>query len=542
MPNTQIKKDGKILIDLAKVEKNIEDMKEKAGYQICYHFDDFNKFVYQKMEEVEKFNFEDEYKNHCELVDNLYSIYNRILENKDKNEVKDLISNFRSIYNDNCFALKHIIEKKYVYGKKILEEDLNKNCYFEFIFKILSLMLFNENFSEFLENYGIDGLKDKYEKLLENKKKLDEDILLKIYEKIFLLIEAYSLELLYKDDHLIHYYHINNIEKNSPLFYAYEFLTKFIEELNYDSSLYYPLLSIDAGLYINYFKKKVGSEPISAYGFNMLSMNTLKEHLKNMIPNYIILLKFEGEDNARTNPLNGNVILNMNYFENIDIGKEGLDENISRHFAFVISKNLIHEIFGHKKSSYSKSVKNYDSIILFTDENGELKFIDKNDDNGDIFKDIDEIYNGKASNNYKGDSGYFIEYFLGKINNEYTLCVIDMIEKKTNLAKLLDTKFWHKEISTFKEYIKYKSVYYKYINEDEDFSKISILDEIQLIKKRLIEKNIKIEVDALNDEVEDTNELTKKVDKLFDNIWKNRKNIIKDEKKNGTEKKKNIFI
>ena len=256
LPNTQIKKDEKLLIDLAQVEKNIENMEEKVGYQICYHFDDFNKFVYQKMEEVEKFNFEDEYKNHFEVVDNLYSIYNRILENEDKNKTKGLISNFRSIYNKNSFELNLIIEKKYVYGKKILEEDLNKNCYFEFIFKILSLMLFNENISESLEDYGIKNLNDKYQKLLENKKKLDEDILLKIYEKIFLLIEVYSLELLYKDDYLINYYHIKNIEKNSPLFYAYEFLTKFIDELNYDSNLYYPLLSIDAGLYINYFKKK----------------------------------------------------------------------------------------------------------------------------------------------------------------------------------------------------------------------------------------------------------------------------------------------
>ena len=81
MPNALIKKDRKLLIDLAKVEKNIEDMEEKAGYQICYYFDDFNKFVYQKMEEVEKFNFEEIYQNYHEDVDNLFSILNKIKDN-----------------------------------------------------------------------------------------------------------------------------------------------------------------------------------------------------------------------------------------------------------------------------------------------------------------------------------------------------------------------------------------------------------------------------------------------------------------------------
>ena len=40
-------------------------------------------------------------------------------------------------------------------------------------------------------------------KLFENRNILDKDKLLKNYEKILLLIDVYSSELLYKDDYII---------------------------------------------------------------------------------------------------------------------------------------------------------------------------------------------------------------------------------------------------------------------------------------------------------------------------------------------------
>jgi len=73
-----------------------------------------------------------------------------------------------------------------------------------------------------------------------------------------LLLKVYLSESIYEDDYIIQYFHKNRIENNSPLFYAYEFLPKFIEDLDYDSNFYYPLLFIDSDLYkYNLIKKMV---------------------------------------------------------------------------------------------------------------------------------------------------------------------------------------------------------------------------------------------------------------------------------------------
>ena len=62
------------------------------------------------------------------------------------------------------------------------------------------------------------------------------------------------------------------------------------------------------------------------------------------------------------------------------------------------------------------------------------------------------------------------------------------------------------------------------------------------MKKEIIEKNIKIKVEELNEKVEDKNEFKDNIDKLFNKIWKNRKNIIivkkKDDKKDGKKDEK----
>ena len=368
-------------------------------------------------------------------------------------------------------------------------------------------------------------------RLLENKKELDNDKLLKVYEKIILLLEAYLFELIYAKDYMIHYFHRKRIEKNSPLFYAYEFLHNFIEDLNYDSNFYYPLLSIDGGLYKYNLKKKHGIEFISIYGFNMLSINDIKNHLKNMIPNVIIYSEYIKNDNAKTNPISGNVILNIKQFEKINIDKNKLDEFTSKHYGFIISKILMHEFFGHKKSSFSKIKKNQNSIISFIDENDGIKLINSDDINYDIYKDINAILDGENPDNYVGDSGYFIEYFFGKINNGYTLPLIDDIEKKTKLSKLLDPQLWHKNISTFKEYIKLKSIYCEYFPENEKYYNISIYEEIESMKKEIIASNIKLEDEELNNNIEDEKKPVDKIDKLFNYIFKSRKDIILKKKK-----------
>ena len=51
-----------------------------------------------------------------------------------------------------------------------------------------------------------------------------------------------------------------------------------------------------------------------------------------------------------------------------------------------------------------------------------------------------------------------LEYFFGKIQEEYTTTVIDSIQNKTNLGILLDTKLWHSYIETLKDYVELKYI------------------------------------------------------------------------------------
>jgi len=66
------------------------------------------------------------------------------------------------------------------------------------------------------------------------------------------------------------------------------------------------------------------------------------------------------------------------------------------------------------------------------DEKDGIKFINIDDNNCDIYKNINDILDDEKLGNYVGDSEYFIEYLLGKINNRYTISLIDNIKKKLN--------------------------------------------------------------------------------------------------------------
>ena len=180
-------------------------------------------------------NLEKKYKENYQKVEQIYSILTKVIEKNDIN----IMGEFTEIFDDNEDDLKSVIVKKYSYGKKILEEDLNKDYYIDFIFKILFSIIINERIKKNKEEFSVEVLKDIHKRLLENKHEICNDKDLKIYEKIFLLMDIYLTDVLLEDDYKIHYFHKDRIEKGSPLDLALNFLNEFIEELDYDSYLYY---------------------------------------------------------------------------------------------------------------------------------------------------------------------------------------------------------------------------------------------------------------------------------------------------------------
>ena len=264
----------------------------------------------------------------------------------------------------------------------------------------------------------------------------------------------------------------------------------------------------------------------------MLSLDQIKSHLYNMLPNVIILTKYlkedEKNDDGGTNILTGNITLNLLNFKEIKIDKNELKENASKHYGFIISRILLHELFGHKKSSYSRIEVNNYSIISFKDEFGKLKFLSNKADY--LFKKIGEVKYEEIGK-IDGESGYFLEYHLGKIHDIYTCFIIDDIEDETYLGVLLDSKLWHKELPILNKYVELKYIILKNYKEIIIDDTLDINQQISLMKN-IIDKDkdkIKNEKSLVKEQSEE--ELDKKIIEKF-----------KDIKLEPKKRKSNIFF
>ena len=481
-PFTKILKNNEEIIDFWKIFDGIDGFQYKNSYQICFHNDNFKSFAYKKVNEIKKLDIEEIYNDNNKKSDYLYGL---IVEGIQKGNNKK-IETFKKEAEDNIIQYKNIVIRKYLYGENILKKYLNKEEYLDFIYKTFLIIRFYEMLS-------IDKPKLKYlqfvlDDLAQKQKKIFEDQQLEIFEKIFLVIDIFTFEPIKYEGNELNYIKIMNIEKNSPLNYAFDFLNNFIEELDCESNFYYPLLLVDGG-HFNY-KHKFGNnfKYISSYGFNLQSIDEIKTHLKNMLPKVILYTSNLGDNQALTNPINGNVIINISNFEEkeINIDKNNEDDEKSSHYGFVLSKILMHEFFGHKKSSFSKSEINYNSVISYNDKFGKLRLI--SNDDSIIFKQNDDFESIESFDNIVGDSGYFIEYYFGKIYEEYTISLIDNIENKTNLGMLLTPSLWHKNIKLFQEYIKLKTILVTRLSNETYDKKLNINEEILEMKKLILSK------------------------------------------------------
>ena len=528
LPNFVIKIDGEVKINMDKIYTEMKySYQFNRNFQICFYNDNFENYTFRQINQEKEINFEALYQKKYEEVNDIYNFIIQEINNKN-GDAEKIANFFLDKYDNYREDIDKIIKKKFIYSPNILKKYLNNNDYIDFTYKIVFLNLMdkyieekkNEEDKNEKGNLNLIDIKDKYSKFILNKDKICEDTLLENYEKILILIELSSLKIIFKEEYEIKYINYKNIENNSPMYYAYKFLNNFIKELDYDSNFYYPLLSIDSGKFEYKYEKDGDSKNISIFGFNMFSLDTIKEHMKNMIPNILILSKYiNPNDDASTNFSTGNIILNSSKLK-VDLTKRCQDDIESKHYGFLISRILIHEIFGHKKSSYSHFDLNEISIISFKNESGQIQIL--SEDFNYAFKNIDEIVFSNIRE-IIGESGYFIEYHLGKINDFYTFDIIDLIEDKTNLSVLLDAKFWHKDISVLQEYVKLKYIMiYKYNIKNID-NKLNIYEQIKKMKDIIANDNDEDNNDDKS-QVINKNELNDKINKRFNECtYKNRK-------------------
>ena len=491
-------------IHIGDIIKNIENFSEDDSYQVCFHNKKDKDFAYRKIFPHESLNFADIYCKKKDEINKLYDNLNLVISKSDdkieKTIIKKIFAGDKKDYED----LKNIIQRKFVYGQNIIEKELNKEEYIDFIFKVTFFICIYEylekEFSkEKQENISKEKIREIVDRLLKNKENICQDQSLKINEKIILILELWNSDI-YLDDknYEINYINLSKIDHNSPLDLALNFIKQFIDELDINSNFYYPLLLIDSGLYKFSYKENSNKKTFSIHGFNMLPLASIKSHLKMLIPTILVLSNsLDEKDEGYTNSSTGLITLNNFIFKNkgIDIGKKELNDYEARHYGFILSKYLMHELFGHEKSCYSKDELNdyYHSAISFKDKTGDIIFLSENH-NKKLFLDIKEVIDDEEFPIYNGDSGFLIEYFFGKIGKNFTTNIIEKLEDKINLGFLLDTKLWHKDMSTLNEYIELRHDVWKYyngkiqINEEANINEQIIDIKVQISKYEMIDE------------------------------------------------------
>ena len=280
----------------------------------------------------------------------------------------------------------------------------------------------------------------------------------------------------------IKYYIMNNVEKYSVFYYILNFFKEFIDQLNESSYLFFPLLELNSG--VGFYRQD------KVYCFNMININILKKHLKEIIPEVIISFSLNENQIALTQKYNGMISFNTQKIgikeENIDFyTKKTIDIKQTKNYAIKLIRYLFHEI-AHKKFTFENQDDEFNSPIKFINKNNEiitLKYINSKEKGSNLCKIL------TSSKNNIGDSGHFLEYYFGFLLNEN---IMDLLIECPDLSKLIDNPqlFTSNDLTFLKKYIKYKYITEKnniIYNFDEN---LSILDEVTKLEELITKNNI----------------------------------------------------
>ena len=383
---------------------------------------------------------------------------------------------------------------KFNLPKAILKNEYNKKEYFDFISSCCLYYILSSIHEE-------KEIKQIYQYFIKFKEQLEKDSNLEIYMKNMIMIEfSYLLESKKNSDNFkkinFSYYNVKLLEKDSPLYNALQFLEKFIEDLNEKSPFIYPLILIDSGNFI--FNNK------NVYGFGLITKDNLKSHLKNILPDIIIIDDEEtNHEQAITNKALGSVVLNLSsrllsFLKNIKLDKKIEVKDNNNNITLILFTEFFHELFGHKKGGYSQRTNELLlSPRVFYDEKKRklLTLVYRNSQ----FYSNDEI---KILRDETQDSGYFLEYFIGECEYGYYSELIEkMIMGQVNLNLILDNKLWNEDIEVMRKYLKLKYIIFKF---DRNLFPIkqydNINEEIEALETIIKEKEIKLNIIQQNEE------------------------------------------
>ena len=294
----------------------------------------------------------------------------------------------------------------------------------------------------------------------------------------------------------LEYIKLEKADNNSVFGLSTKFINDFVNNLNSNSYLFYPLLLLDSGIYDHF---KYGN----IYGFDFQSCETLKEHLRELIPDVLFLYnKKDLLENDRGFNFKGlkviflNKSVLLNGYKGIPISEnfnEDIDINMNKHYAMRITKVIIHECFGHNKFIFKREEKKEKLSSpeqFYNKKKCFIKMIKKSAKNAIIFNS-EKYFLTNSMNSNPGESGNFLEYFFGKYENDL---IIDLLLKCKNIGKLIDNAsyFTKEDLEILKKYIIDKYIISEKSIKYEEKQTTSLEDDIKEMDLFIKKNGIKI--------------------------------------------------
>ena len=429
------------------------------SFQLSFYDINQKYIVSKRIIKINNMNFSLFYEKYINELNNCSLLLDLLCSNKTEfeNDFNRFYSTYLNVY------LTILDELNLNIPKSQLEKYLNEDKYLNFIYLFVKLQIFyifqkskNKGFENF--NKLFNYLKTFFEKL----KKVPN---FKVFEKISVLFHFGELFDVVKSCDIFlntdfKYIKVDEIENNSVIYLAIDFLNKYIDNLNEESPSFFKLIEINSGY--GYYKQR------KTFTYDMIDISDLKSHLKEIIPSVICFYSLSNTDNsAFTYPAIGRVCVNESQiFEGEE--KFSMDKNYfntkkdeTKNAAMKLALKLEHECFGHIKFRFHSDFY-YKRAIQTPKKCFENKMLKR------LVGINDNIKNNTInilSSSKKSDSGHYYESSYGKLPGTrfYTFVYLKLLKDMKNLID-------HPELFYSKDNLEklQKFSYYKYLYENNN--------------------------------------------------------------------------
>ena len=373
---------------------------------------------------------------------------------------KDYISIYQKL--DNKIDIHHV--ELVNYAKKIKKSDLynfikNPDLYEKQYTKEL-LFLFHIDFALNqlikLDEVGRNNFKITRAKLLDNQKteqklydKLIDDNDLNIEQKIKILktITIFFKHCLHNDDATIfnvNYININTISKQSPYFKSNQMLKELVSEITEESRLFEAFLYFDSKVieniltkntqqkysYNDFFGRKVEikqAKYITEYGLSLMTVDEIKRHLIDLIPEIIIQIDTNVNIYALYEEKTNLMVINefKLFGDHLEKNEEKFKTD-SDYYIVPISMEIMYEMFAHGKLRYNKKTEKSPLVLRDSKYNFKVQV---------LMKEIKCNLTNKYVN--QGESGRVFENYISEDKN-----IIKQLKKSSENTKIVNSKYW----------------------------------------------------------------------------------------------------